>query len=327
MTAAVLVSAVSCSVKHSANGGSAPDRAPGDYVGGGYEDGKENGSVTSSPVLEDRKIIKTVNQTVQTETYDSFLDTVRQSLATLGGYISRAEYSGQTYYNKDGLRSAYLVLHVPAEKLSDFNSSLSKGGVVSSYNESMQDVTGAYIDVESRITVLESEEAALLAMLAKAEDVTSMLAIRDRLTAVQSDLASYRAQKNNYDNRVSYSTVYLRISEVRRAESNNPTFFEEVGGNFLDSIYGIGDTLRAFAVFILGDILYILFTLAVAAAIFFAIRALHKLYKRRKSVKTDERTLNGENSKNNVNNENTVGIENNDIENNDTPNSENNDTE
>ena len=130
--------------------------------------------------------------------------------------------------------------------------------VVTSYNEYISDVTNQYIDVTSRIAVLEAEETALLDILSKATTVSDMLEIRTRLLNVQSDLASLRAQRDNIDDRVEYSTVTLYVREVRRAVKAGVGFFDEVGGRFLDSAADIGEGLRAFAVWLLGDILYIL---------------------------------------------------------------------
>ncbi len=231
---------------------------------GGF--GSIEGSAQDS-VVSDRKIIKNVRESIQTDRYDDFMKELKENIAELGGYISSQTHSGESYYNTDRLRSSSLEIRIPADRLADFTSKIENLAVVVSYNEYMNDVTGSYVDVESRIAVLAAEEAALLEMLEKAVSVADTLEIRSRLNAVQSDLASYRAQKAAYDSLVAYSTVSMNVSEVRRAESVNPGFFEEVGGNFTDSLYSIGRGFRSFGVWLLGDVLYILLFIAVAGGI------------------------------------------------------------
>ncbi len=211
----------------------------------------------SDVILEDRKIIKTVYESIETDKYDDFMSNLNTAIAEAGGYISSSSYRGESYYSEGSLRSADLVIRIPAENLEKFTGAVDKYGVVYSYNETVQDITAAYVDVESRIAVLEAEETSLLEMLKLAESISDAIAIRTRLNDVQSDLASLEAQKRTYDSQVAYSTVNMYVSEVRRAEPLKPGFFEEVSGEFSDSITEIGEGLRDFAVWFLGNVIYI----------------------------------------------------------------------
>ena len=245
-------------------------------------------SATSDLLDADRKIIKTVNESVQTDSYDSFIKSISEAVASVGGYISSKEEHGDSYYNSQTLRSSYYTIRIPAEKLDEFTKNVDSLAVVTSYNESMLDVTEAYVDVESRIAVYESERIALLEMLEKSEDVNTLLEIRTRLLTVEADLASLKAQKQSYDSRIAYSTVYLRVNEVRRVVSDNPGFFEEIGANFSDSVYEIGEGIRDFAVWLIGDILYILLVCAVGVGIFFLARFIYRKRRDRKTEKKNE---------------------------------------
>lgn len=265
----------SCSKSNSYMGGDAG--VPENGYGGGYAtdaDGKENTVLDE----ENRKIIKNVNESVQTDNFDVFLDSLNEAIAEAGGFVSSSSYNGNSYYNDSTLRTANITIRIPAENLSSFTEKVDSMSVVTYYNEYMDDVTGQYIDVTSRIAVLEAEETALLEILKTATTTSDMLDIRTRLLDVQSDLASLRAQRDSIDNRVEYSTVILYIREVRRAVAQNVGFFEEVGGNFLDSVYDIGEGIRAFAVWLLGDILYIVLVCGIIAGAFFLVRFLVRKY-------------------------------------------------
>ncbi len=269
-------------------------KAGGNYAAGedAYYDGTASGADkiptegTEELIPEDRKIIKTVYESVHTDKYDSFLSSLRSTINEAGGYISSASYNSASYYNSDALREARFVIRIPAEKLTSFTTTVESLGIVYSYNESMSDVTAAYVDVESRIAVLAAEETALLEMLSLATTVSDSMTIRTRLNEVQSDLASLEAQKRTYDSLISYSTVNMTVYEVRRAEAVNPSFFEEVSGTFSDSLADIGDGLRSFAIWFLGNIIYIvLFAALVTGGTFLIIR-----YRRKRAVKVGEKS-------------------------------------
>ena len=110
---AALVFTCSCSGSGDAE---APGPAGDGWMGGVLED-KNESSGADKIVFEDRKIIKTVNESVQTESYDAFLDTVREKVSALGGYVTSANYRGDSYYGKNDLRQATLTLRIPAERL------------------------------------------------------------------------------------------------------------------------------------------------------------------------------------------------------------------
>ena len=245
------------------------------YTGGAPE---SSNTVLDENQENNRKIIKNVSESVQTDKFDDFLDSLYAAISEAGGYVSSSNYSGNSYYDDSSLRNANITIRIPSENLSEFTEKVESLAVVTSYNEYIDDVTNQYIDVTSRIAVLEAEETALLNILESATTTSDMLDIRTRLLDVQSDLASLRAQRDSIDDKVEYSTVTLRIREVRRAVAQNVGFFDEVGGNFLDSVYDIGEGLRAFAVWFLGDILYILLVGGVITGVFFLVRFLVRKY-------------------------------------------------
>lgn len=244
----------------------------GDYYTGGAPE--SSNTVLDENQENNRKIIKNVNESVQTDKYDDFLVALNEAVHSAGGYISSANYSGENYFNDTNLRHANLTVRIPADNLSSFTEKVDSLAVVTYYNESIKDVTTAYVDVESRIAVLEAEEAALLEILKTSTTTADALSVRTRLLDVQADLASLRAQKNSFDDKISYSTVDISVNEVRRAVEQNPSFFAEIGDTFSESLYDIGSGIRGFAVWFLGNILYILIVAAIAFGVFVLTRRI-----------------------------------------------------
>ncbi|MBQ7333771.1 MAG: DUF4349 domain-containing protein, partial [Clostridia bacterium] len=190
----------------------ADDRADDNDVYDNGSDGEKSDGMENAPqsgngaTVTDRKIIKTVNERIETENYDDFIKCVQEKANELGGYISSSNYSGSS---NEADRTASFVVRIPAERLSEFTGAIGELATVTSYNESQQDVTLTYVDIVSRIEVLEAEKTALTTLLEKATTTADILAIRAQLEDVIAELTSLKSQKNVYDNQVAYSTVNM----------------------------------------------------------------------------------------------------------------------
>lgn len=236
---------------------------------GGY--GNSGSSATDAVISDTRKIIKTVNESVETEHYDDFVAGLQTAVAEAGGYFVSSRYNGNGT-DDYGKRTASFEIRIPAERLAAFTGKVGELGTVTRHDETAKDVTMSYLDVESRIAVLEAEETALIAMLADAQNTSEALSIRESLSRVQGDLASLRAQKNNYDTLVAYSTVHLSVDEVVAERPADEGFFDEVGTAFMGSLSAIGSMFRGLGIFLLGGAPFWLLFAAIGFAVFLIVR-------------------------------------------------------
>lgn len=271
----VLLSFASCGAS-----GNKADFMPEAGYDGGYNSGSSDNSMkedielgTSGDVISDtRYVIKTVNASIATEKYDELISAIKNKVSDLGGYFSNANYVDNSYSNIKS-RSARFTLKIPAENLDSFTSSIESLGSFTSYNEHVDDVTAEYIDVDSRISVLEAEEVTLLAMLEKTESIDDMLTVRSHLQNVQSELASLKARKENLASSIAFSTIYLNVNERSIVEPKAEAgFFERVGSTFLTSIRDIVGGFGDFGVWILGNSPYLVIISAAGVAVFFLVR-------------------------------------------------------
>ena len=265
------------------------DYAAGDSANGVFDDGygTEGGDKGESVIPADRKIITTVNERVETENYDALIENLKAALAEMGGYFVSSNYSGNGVESQR-TRYASFEIRVPAEKLTEFTGKVGEMGTVLSYTEKADDVTLAYVDITSRISVLEAEETALLAILETAKDTAAIVEIRKSLTDTQADLASLRAQKATYDTLVAYSTVHLTVNEVEHARSADRSFFSEVGDGFKASLLGIGRFFRGFAIFLLGSSPVLLLIAAFGVGIFFLVRTIVRRAPKKEKTQSDD---------------------------------------
>ena len=221
-------------------------------------------STAATPVLPSgRKLIRNAELSVETKSFDNFRAAVLQKTASLGGYVESSDSGAFST-----MRYEHLVLRIPAQSLDDFLTSVAALGTVTSQETSVQDVTDKYIDVKSRLAALETEQETLLALMKKAEKLTDILEIQDRLTEVRGTLESYKAQLQALDSQIDYSCVTMTVNEVERVTPQEPEgFFAEVRQNLSENLYSIGQGARSFAVWFLSSLPYILIWLLVIGAV------------------------------------------------------------
>ena len=210
-------------------------------------------SNSNNGVLTDRKLIRRISVSAETEDMDVLLSEVTARVSQLNGYIeSRNIQNGSNYGYGYRSRSATLVIRIPAEHLDSFLQQVSDRTNVVSIVENSDDVTLEYAATESRLKVLRTEETRLLEFLADAKTVSEMLEIEKRLTQVQSEIESITTQLNTYDNLVDYGTVTLSVTEVEvytEIPTEQPTVWQRIGKQFkanLEALLEIGEGLLVF---------------------------------------------------------------------------------
>ena len=148
--------------------------------------------------------------------------------------------------------------------------------------ENQENVTFEYIDLESRIEAYKTEKATLTNLLEKAASLENVLAVQERLSEVNYQIESYTSQLKVLENRVSYSTVTLNISEVERVTQENPSLWEQIKNRFFDNFDSLKETVREIIVGFIGGLPIIIPCAIIIAA---AILIIKKLIKRRRNKK------------------------------------------
>ena len=254
------------------------------------DDVAEDGAAT--PQVEDtsRKLIKNVNLSVETETFEELLATITEKTESFSGYIEESyTYNGSNYYGR-GTRNASMTVRIPAQQLDAFLSSVSEVSNVISRNDSVSDVTLQYVDMESHKKALTAEQDRLLELLEQAESVEDIITIESRLSDVRYQIESMESQLRTLQNQVSYSTVYLDIQEVEKLTPvEEQTRGEMIREGFVDSLYGVGNGVLDFGTAVIIDLPYLVVWAAVILLVILIIRLLRKHRKNKKQKKMQEK--------------------------------------
>lgn len=203
--------------------------------------------------VTERKLIKTVGLEVETKEYDSFMLQIDQHISLYGGYIESSDSNnGSRYSSKVSSRYARMTIRIPQAKLNEFLGDVTGICNVVRRNDSVNDVTLNYVDTESRRDALKVEQDRLLELLGQASTLEEILILEDRLTDVRYELQSSERQLRSMDDKVTYSTVNLMVSEVAELTEITPVAeksdWEKITEGFMENLK---DVYRGFLNFII----------------------------------------------------------------------------
>ena len=233
---------------------------------------QENGDSSNlTGAAAGRKIIKNGNLTIQTREFEEFMEGLNQAILALGGYVESSSIHGNSY-GKNSMRSADITVRIPAENLDAFCSQVSDIGNVTYKNLYTRDVTLTYVDLESHVKALRTEQQTLLDLLEKAQSVEDIITIQRRLSEVLYEIESYESTLRTFDDQITYSSVHLNIQEVQRETTvEKETAGQEISRRFRENWEDVKEGFARFGINFVSDLPVILVWVIILGGIAFII--------------------------------------------------------
>ncbi|MCR5576910.1 MAG: DUF4349 domain-containing protein [Oscillospiraceae bacterium] len=249
-----------------------------------------------TPEENPEKIIYSADATVETTEFDQSIAALEKLLAANGGFVESSSVNGNNYYDSArgnvSRRTASYTLRIPSANFSGMMNALETLGSVPYTHMYTENVTAQYYDVEARMKAYQKQEERLLEMMDLAESVEDIITIEDKLTDVRYRIDSLQSSLNNWDRRVSYSTLSLTVKEVQVYTPETVTkltYGERLANAFRDSLANTGEFFKDLLVFLVS----ILPALVILAVLFFVFRPLwkklHARGKARRARRAEER--------------------------------------
>lgn len=214
---------------------------------------ESSGSSAEQSITSDRKIVKTVDLSLESYDYAAAAGAVTAEAEAVGGYVESCEENGVSVLSSSRVsRHGSYTVRIPAERLEEYIAAISGGDVnVLSRSETVEDITDRYYDTESRISSLKTQLERLEQLLAEASDVPTMLDIESRMSEVRYELESYQSAMQRYDKQVSYSTVNISVTEVKAySEQSEDSFVTRLkkafSSSWSDFAEGLGNVAVGF---------------------------------------------------------------------------------
>lgn len=243
---------------------------------------QDSGGVAVPVTDSDRKLIKRQEYSVETKAFTEFVDALEGLMTDLGGYVEYSDISGEES-EYGGYRYARYTLRIPANQLGNFKGKMKDMANVTHISEQVEDVTLDYVDTESHISALKTEQESLMAMLEKAESLEDIMLIQRELTEVRYQLESYESQKRTYDNRIQYSSIELNVREVERETKVSDSFGVQLKEKLIGNLYDVKEGFKSLALWLIGGLPYWILIGVMAAVVVWIVKKIKKA-KRKKAM-------------------------------------------
>ena len=242
---------------------------------------------SDTPETDPSKIIYSASATVETTDFDGSIAKLLALVEENKGWVEASSMSGANYrsiargssYN----RSASYTLRIPSDKFELLMGSLSQIGNVPYSHTYTENVTSQYYDTQARLTAYQTQETRLLEMMEKAETVSDVIAIEEKLTELRYQIESLQSALKNWDRQVSYSTIDLEVMEVSEyTPEPQQSYGQELWQALTGAFRNLGQFFKDLLVFLVSAVP----TILVLTALFFIFRPLfRKLAARRREKK------------------------------------------
>lgn len=160
----------------------------------------------------DQKIIRTANLRYEVNDMDSSLKAIEKLLSEFKG-----EVQSERQYSQSDRLYTYLTVRIPADKFETFITALLAGDEIRRLEEkniSARDVTEQFIDIETRLLTKRQALVRYRELLQKAETVTDMITVEDKIRRLQEEIESKEARLKYLSGQVKMSELSISIYEV-----------------------------------------------------------------------------------------------------------------
>ena len=171
---------------------------------------------TVAPAAPKRRVIRDTELALTTPLKD-FADTTDGVIAVsdrFGGIVqtSNIDQTGSSGH-------ASFDLRIPAGRLDDAMTALSRLAHVRSRSAASQDVTAQYLSASERLREAQAERRGILRQLAKADTIGERAALRIRLREVDARLTQARGEVRSLKQRTDYVQVAVTVDAAKRGEA------------------------------------------------------------------------------------------------------------
>jgi hypothetical protein len=225
-----------------ASGGTAGTPAPADRDAAAADEAASGDTGSVGPPTDSAKIIRTgsLDLEVGEGAFQSTVERIRAQAVGLGGYVAEATTS-----ESGDSPSGSITVRVPGDSFDQLLSDVRKLGDVQAVTSKGTDVTAQFTDLEARLKALTATRDRLHTVLAEADVVPDILAVQDRITAVQIEIEQVQGEQKLLEDQTAFGTLAITLgepgAEIIEAE---PQGDGGLGGAWDDARRRFGDNIE-----------------------------------------------------------------------------------
>ena len=196
--------------------------APTQAYASPYDASKATGDVSAvGTALQERLVIMNADLTIVIPDPQAKVEAISQMATSLGGFVISMNMYQTTTQSGQTVPAGTISIRVPADKLENALSQIKADAVeVRNENRSGQDVTAAYVDLQSQLTNLEMAEADLQAIMDEAKNnpnsnttskTQDVLSVYNQIISVRGQIESIKGQMQYYEQSSTYSLINVTL--------------------------------------------------------------------------------------------------------------------
>ena len=242
------------------------DTVYGEDVGDPTTEKKQNTDI-STESINPEMLIYSCTMGIDVLDFEPSIDNFKAMLKQYQGFVESEDFNdggnqSRWYDEKAEKWSTYrATVRVPSRVYDDFCNEVAELGDLRSKNASTENVSQEYSDLSTTLKIYEQKENRYLELLAKAQDEVNAVAIEEKLTGVQVEIAKLKTRMNQIKTDVAYSYVYVTINEVKEYHAepvHTDTFGERLSNTLKDAGKGFLNFLENLLFFLIYALPYLI---------------------------------------------------------------------
>jgi len=231
-------------------------------------------NASDAPLVQEttnRKFTTSSNLSIRIENFDGGVNKLNEIISKYDTYAS----SVSIYEN-----SRSYTLKVPTQNYKNFLEEIMKIGKTINYEETTEDVTLRYYDLESRLNTKKELIKTFQSYLGKAKNIEEILSVESKIAELQAEIDDTGRPFRLLNNLIDYSTIRLELlGPITVTNYGKETIGEKIKG----LLNGFGDFVSAIAIVLLAIIVYgipsVILLLVLYWLLFGKIGILKRIYK------------------------------------------------
>lgn len=161
----------------------------------------------------DRLVITNASLSIAVNDPLKTMDTISDMADAMGGFVVTADMYQQGLSNGVKVPQVTMTIRVPAEKLDEALTAIKAETdlPIITENESSQDVTAEYTDLDSRLTNLQAAERQLQEIMASATKTEDVLSVYSQLVSVREQIELIKGQMKYYEQSAALSSISVQL--------------------------------------------------------------------------------------------------------------------
>jgi hypothetical protein len=170
-------------------------------------------SLDQTSTSADRLVIKNAILSMAVDDPLKSMDNITRMAEAMGGYIVSADMNQQTLYNGSKVPQVSMSIRVPADRLAEALATIKAETTqpIMSENETSQDVTADYTDLNSRLVNLQAAEKQLQQIMDSAVKTEDVLSVYSQLVSVREQIELIKGQMKYYEQSARLSSISIQL--------------------------------------------------------------------------------------------------------------------